>query len=335
MGSRRPLVVTMGEPGGVGPELITKLWQDVRGGSQPFCIAGSPKAFKAISPDLPIAEIRDPDECDAVFAQSLPLINTGELPSIIPGTLIEGTQHATINAIDKAVDLARREKVAGIVTAPIHKAHLMKAGFKSLGHTDYLAELCDLPTSCSVMMLATQDLRVVPVTVHIPLADVSRTLTHTQIIETALVVQHDLKNRFGLEKPRIAVAGLNPHGGEGGLIGHEEATHIIPAIRVLKEDYGLNIGGPYAADTMFHADARKGFDAALCMYHDQALIPVKTLDFWGGVNVTLGLPIIRTSPDHGTALAQAGKGTANPESMRQAFFLAADMAETAKKSAML
>ena len=321
-----PLVITMGEPGGVGPELIAAVWREMRTSAPlPFCVTGSTEAFTAVDPDLPIETIETPSDCNAVFERALPLSDVGKAPGVRPGCLVEGTQKATIAALDTAVDFALSGEVSGIVTAPIHKAHLLKAGFTSAGHTDYLAERCGQPIGTSVMMLTAKDLRVVPVTVHIPLADVSTSLTHDRIVETGLILNHDLKHRFGIKTPRITVAGLNPHAGEDGMLGHEEATRIVPAIRILREDYGLSIDGPYAADTLFHEDARKTYDAALCMYHDQALIPLKTLDFWGGVNVTLGLPFIRTSPDHGTALSHAGKGTANLASMRQALLLAAEM----------
>jgi 4-hydroxythreonine-4-phosphate dehydrogenase len=231
---------------------------------------------------------------------------------------------ATIEAIALAVELAMTGEAGAIVTAPINKAVLMQSGFAFPGHTDFLAHLTGAPRA--VMMLASNELRVVPLTVHIPLAQVPLAIDERSIVETAEIVLASLKRDFSIEKPRLAVSGLNPHAGENGVLGHEETTVIAPAVAALRRR-GHTVLGPLPSDTMFHTEARTRYDAALCMYHDQALIPIKTLSFWEGVNVTLGLPIVRTSPDHGTAFDIAGKGTADPRSMIAAIEMAAKIAD--------
>ncbi len=319
----------MGEPAGIGPELISRLW---RAREQlalpPFVYAGSAIALKAVDADLPLNVISETDAVDGnldLAGNRLTVIETKTpITTVVPGTISPENAQAVIDAIDSATSLALNGHISGVVTAPIHKAALYKVGFDAPGHTEYLARLCGLEDNHSIMMLAAQNLRVVPVTVHVPLKDVHKHLTTERIIHAGTVINHDLRNRFNIAKPRIAVAGLNPHAGESGMIGMEEATHIAPAIWALR-DNGVNVTDPLPADTLFHADARENYDAVLCMYHDQALIPVKTLDFWGGVNITLGLPIIRTSPDHGTALELAGKGIARLDSMLAAIRMTADM----------
>jgi 4-hydroxythreonine-4-phosphate dehydrogenase len=234
---------------------------------------------------------------------------------------------AVIAAIDEAVAQALDGRAAAVVTAPIHKSSLMQAGFRFPGHTEYLQQLTG---ARAVMMLAGGGLRVVPLTIHIPLAEVPEKITRELIVETFEILLAALASDFGIAHPRIAVAGLNPHAGEEGRLGTTELTTIAPACEALRGN-GFNVAGPLSADTMFHAEARTRFDAALCMYHDQALIPFKTLAFWEGVNVTLGLPIVRTSPDHGTALDIAGSGRADPRSMIAAIELAADIADARKR----
>jgi 4-hydroxythreonine-4-phosphate dehydrogenase len=228
-----------------------------------------------------------------------------------------------LESIDRAVALAREGRAAVVATNPIHKANLYSAGFAFPGHTEYLAHLAG-GVGRVVMMLASPELRVVPVTIHVPLRRVPEILTCELVEETALIVEQALRRDFGIDRPRLAVAGLNPHAGEDGALGEEDGRVIAPAVARLRER-GLDARGPLPADTMFHAEARRGYDAALCMYHDQALIPLKALAFDRGVNVTLGLPFVRTSPDHGTALDIAGQGIARPESLIAAIAMAAEL----------
>ncbi len=321
----KPLALTMGEPAGIGPELIARLWRDRDTLSlPPFVYVGSKEAIAAIDGSLPLVDA-SASEAAQLFPSALPTIDIPVADAINPGVLNPNNGPAVVAAIEKAVELAKCGDVAGVVTAPIHKANLYKAGFTAPGHTEYLARICDLPDKASVMMLAAADLRVVPVTVHIALAEVASSLTADAIIHAGMVTAHDLRQKFGITNPRLAVAGLNPHAGEDGAMGLEEATHIKPAVWTLRDE-GIDVTDPLPADTLFHAEARAQYDAVLCMYHDQALIPVKTVDFWGGVNITLGLPIIRTSPDHGTAVGLAGTGKARTESMVAAVRAADTMA---------
>lgn len=317
----------MGDPAGIGPELISRIWYDRKDlGIAPFIYVGAKEALLAVAPDLPITEIMPEDLSSSLSEDEISVIDIAIGATVQPGHLDTANGSAVVKSIESAVGLAQDKLVSGIVTAPIHKEALYQCGFDAPGHTEYLARLCDLPDNNSVMMLATEGLRVVPVTVHIPLSDVPKKLTADRIVHAGLVVAEDLRDRFGIEQPKIAVAGLNPHAGEGGTIGMEEGTHIMPAVWTLR-DHGIDVAEPSPADTLFHAEARANYDAVLCMYHDQALIPLKTLDFWGGVNITLGLPFIRTSPDHGTALPLAGKGVARMDSMIAAIKTAAKMAQ--------
>lgn len=321
--SAPPLVITMGEPAGIGPALIARLFRDREAlGLAPFYVTGTTSAILAHDTDLPIETITAPSACNEVFAKALPVLSVADNTATTPGVLNPFTAPATIAAIDRAVGAVLDGTARAIVTAPIHKAHLASAGFPAPGHTEYLALKAGLKASDSVMMLANDSLRVVPVTGHIALKDVPSALTLDKIVHTGLVLHHDLKNHFHISKPRIAVAGLNPHAGEGGLLGMEEATHIQPAIWALRDDYGVDVSDPLPPDTLFHTEARGQYDAVLCMYHDQALIPIKTLDFWSSVNVTLGLPFVRTSPDHGTALDRAAQATVRPDSFLAALRLA-------------
>lgn len=314
------LALTQGDPNGIGIEIAAKAWR-VRREEQlaPFFLIGGREGITAqmaaLFPDIPLAEIREPADARERFTKALPLL------PLDPG-LSEAEE--TIAAIRVGTELCKKGRAAAIVTNPIHKKRLYEAGFDHPGHTEYLAALTGRPGK-SVMMLACPKLKVVPATVHIPIREVPARLTAALLTHVIETTHADLITRFGLDRPRLAVAGLNPHAGEDGSIGTEEETIIRPVIEQLGAA-GMEITGPYSADSLFHDAARAKYDAAICMYHDQALIPIKTLDFDGGVNVTLGLPIIRTSPDHGTAEDIAGRGIANPASLIAALKLAALMA---------
>jgi 4-hydroxythreonine-4-phosphate dehydrogenase len=274
-----------------------------------------------------VQEITRPSEAAAVFATALPVLHRPLASHPRPGIIVPANASQVIAAISEAVDLIFSGLAAGLVTNPIQKEALYGEGFRHQGHTDFLAHLSARHGHAvqEVMMLVAADLRAIPVTVHIPLKDVPARLTRETILAQARVTARDLSRFFGIDQPRLAFTGLNPHAGENGAMGREEIDIIRPALEILRQE-GLTVLGPLSADTAFHAEARMAYDAILCMYHDQALIPVKTLDFHGGVNVSLGLPFIRTSPDHGTALAIAGQGKANPQSLIAAIRLAARMA---------
>lgn len=330
----RPLALTLGEPAGIGPEIALKAWLGRAAiDARPFYLIAPPAFMREQAALLglacPIAVIRRPEEAGDVFPRALPVYPL-ELPDaaqVTPGRPSPATGRAVIRAIEQAVAHVKSGAAAAVVTNPIQKAVLYDAGFRHPGHTEFLAHLCaekgvePLP----VMMLAIPALRVVPLTVHIPLAAVARTLTAAHVVATGRIVAAALTRDFGIPAPRLALAGINPHAGEGGRIGSEEQTILAPAIAQLRA-MGITVLGPLSADAMFHEAARAHYDAALCGYHDQALIPLKTLDFENGVNVTLGLPVIRTSPDHGTALNIAGKGVASAASLTAALRLAHHMA---------
>ncbi|GAB4167782.1 MAG: 4-hydroxythreonine-4-phosphate dehydrogenase PdxA [Thalassobaculales bacterium] len=326
--ARPPLAVTMGDPAGIGGELTLKLWM-ARGSDVPvFCAFDDPDRLNALARKLgwsvPILPISDPAEAPAAFQGGLPVLPVPLARPARAGRPDPENARAVVESIRLAVQAAKADAVAAVVTNPIHKSILHQAGFRYPGHTEYLAHLSG-PDTFPVMMLASPMLRVVPVTIHVPVAEVPGLLTEELIVLTGRITDIALRTDFGIERPRLAVAGLNPHAGEGGSIGREDAETVRPAIEALRAG-GIAASGPHPADTLFHADARAGYDVALCMYHDQALIPIKTLDFWGGVNVTLGLPFIRTSPDHGTAFDLAGRGRANPASLAAALRLAARLA---------
>lgn len=327
MSSAAPLAVTMGEPAGVGGELSLKAWLARRGGGRPFFAIDSPDRLSALAAklglDVPVREIAGPEATASVFASALPVLPIRLAVAVRPGHPDPANAVATIEAIERATQSALEGKVAGIVTNPIQKKTLQDAGFRHPGHTEFLAELAGGVEVA--MMLACPELRVVPVTIHLSLADAVRALDGEAIVRTGRVAAEGLRTLFGIDRPRIAVAALNPHAGEQGAMGDEERRVIAPAIEALRRD-GIDVRGPSPADTLFHAAARPGYDVALCMYHDQALIPLKTIDFAGGVNVTLGLPFVRTSPDHGTALDIAGTGRADPASLLAAIDMADDMA---------
>jgi 4-hydroxythreonine-4-phosphate dehydrogenase len=325
--STAPLAVTMGEPAGVGGELSLKAWLARRGGRRPFFVIDSAARLADLAAklglDVPVQEIADPGAASMVFATALPVLPVRLAVSPRPGYPDAANATATIEAIERAARHALDGEIAGIVTNPIQKKTLQDAGFRHPGHTEFLAELAGGVEVA--MMLACPELRVVPVTIHLSLADAVRSLDSEAIVRTGRVAAAGLRTLFGIANPRIAVAALNPHAGEQGAMGDEERCVIVPAIEALKR-HGIDARGPSPADTLFHAAARPGYDVALCMYHDHALIPLKTIDFAGGVNVTLGLPFVRTSPDHGTALDIAGTGRADPASLLAAIDMADDMA---------
>lgn len=316
-----PIAISMGDPSGIGPEITGKLWQD-RAGCTPFFLIGDPTLFGG---SVPVREIATPAESSAFFDEALPILPLRLKETARPGDPNPINAASTVEAIRLGADLASSGAAAALVTNPINKKALYDgAGFTFPGHTEYLAELGGVERS--VMMLAGPSLKVVPVTIHIPLADVPGRLDRQDIVETAVIVARSLNRDFGIDAPRLAISGLNPHAGEGGAMGREEIETIIPAIEELQRA-GIDATGPLPADTMFHSAARARYDVALTMYHDQGLIPIKALDFDQGVNVTLGLPFIRTSPDHGTAYDIAGKGIADPTSLRAALMMAAQMAQ--------
>jgi len=324
-GERPPLAMTMGDPAGIGPELALATWRD-RNPSAPFFVLAAPALMNAAARRLkfaaPVIET-DAAGAAAAFSKGLPVVPLESAVADNPGRPSAANAAATIESIARAVEAVRQGAARAVVTNPIAKAVLYEAGFQFPGHTEYLGELAKAwgAPAFPVMMIWSEALKVVPVTIHLPLAEAAQALTAELIVRTARVVDRDLRARFGIERPRLAVAGLNPHAGEGGAMGREEITIIAPAIVALRAE-GINIVGPLPADTMFHERARAGYDVALAMYHDQGLIPAKTLAFDEGVNVTLGLPFVRTSPDHGTAFDIAGKGLANPASLIAAVRLA-------------
>jgi 4-hydroxythreonine-4-phosphate dehydrogenase len=314
----------MGEPAGIAGEIVIKAWHAPDGRPvPPFAVIGDPDWLRAeahrIKSHSHIIEVSSMDEAGARFHEGVPVLPLRLAAKAVPGKADGRNAQAVIGAIDKAVALARSGDASAVVTNPIHKATLYGAGFKFPGHTEYLASLCGGPPP--VMMLAIEGLRVVPVTVHLSLARAVRELSSAAIVAAAATTHEALIKDFGIASPRLAVAALNPHAGEDGAMGDEEKTVIGPALATLRAR-GIEAMGPLPADTLFHTGARKRFDAAICMYHDQALIPLKTLDFAGGVNVTLGLPIVRTSPDHGTAFDIAGQDCADPTSLLAALRMA-------------
>ncbi len=316
-----PLAVSCGDPAGIGAEILAGAWTALRGDA-PFLLVGD--ADWIAVRDIPVARIGAASEAADAFPDALPVLHRPLPERPEPGRPAAANAQAVVGSIEEAVSLAMSGAASGVVTLPINKKALYDgAGFAFPGHTEFLAHLGGVDRS--VMLLAGPRLKVVPITVHIPLAEVPKRLTAEAIEETARILHASLKRDFGMPRPRLAVAGLNPHAGEGGAMGREEIEIIGPALDRLRAD-GLDVTGPLPADTMFHDAARTRYDAALCMYHDQALIPVKTLDFDRGVNATLGLPFVRTSPDHGTAYDIAGKGLANPASLIEAIRLASAMA---------
>jgi 4-hydroxythreonine-4-phosphate dehydrogenase len=328
----KPLALTIGEPAGIGPDIAIAAWRRRHElGLPAFYLIGDrdflAQRAKILGVELPLADAT-PRTAAQLFADVLPVVNVGHAITARPGLPDNSSAPTAIAAIRNAVADVVSGRAGAVVTNPIAKSVLYRAGFKHPGHTEYLAELAGNggPAPLPVMMLWSPELAVVPVTIHLPLRDAITELTTDLIVRTVRIVAADLKARFGIAKPRLAISGLNPHAGEDGSLGTEDQSIIAPAIVTLRGE-GIEVRGPLPADTMFHAAARKTYDCAICMYHDQALIPIKTIAFDDGVNVTLGLPFIRTSPDHGTAFDIAGTGKANPASLIAALRLAARMAE--------
>jgi 4-hydroxythreonine-4-phosphate dehydrogenase len=329
MSAGLPLALTLGEPAGIGPDLTLALWKRRREFDlAPFYVIGDTEFLseraRLLGLDVPLSTVT-PEQARGAFAKALPVAPLDVPVTARPGEPDANSAPATIASIRRAVADVMAARAGAVVTNPIAKNVLYRNGFGDPGHTEFLARLCEEATgkpAMPVMMLWSSTLAVVPVTIHISLKDVVGQLTTELIVKTGRIVARDLRKWFGIPEPRLAVAGLNPHAGEDGTLGEEDETIVAPAVARLRAD-GIDTTGPLPADTMFHEQARALYDVALCMYHDQALIPIKTLDFHGGVNVTLGLPFLRTSPDHGTAFSLAGTGKANPSSLAAAIKLAA------------
>jgi 4-hydroxythreonine-4-phosphate dehydrogenase len=333
----RPLLLTQGDPAGIGPELTLKAWlQRNEASLPPFAVLADPAHLERVAKDygwnVPIASVKS-SQIASTFAQALPVLPLQANVAALQGQPDPAWAASVIESIETAVSLVRSGDAAAVVTNPIAKHVLYDAGFRHPGHTEFLAALASAggsETYHPVMMLWSEELAVVPVTVHIALNKVPSDLTTELIVLTGRIVARELRERFGLPKPRLALAGLNPHAGENGSMGKEDQDIIAPAVNALRTE-GIDAVGPLPADTMFHARARKRYDAALAMYHDQALIPIKTIAFDEAVNVTLGLPFVRTSPDHGTAFDIAGKGIARPDSLIAAIKLASRLSSGGAK----
>ena len=327
----KPLALTSGEPAGIGPDIALEAWQRrVELDLPPFYLLGDRAFFaeraKILGLKIELADAGPENAC-ATFAKALPVVASGEDATARPGLPDATSANAALASIRRAVDHVRNGQASAVVTNPIAKSVLYRAGFRHPGHTEFLAELAadGGVAPQPVMMLWSPTLAVVPVTIHLSLREALTRLTSELIVTTARIAVADMKAHFGLARPRLAISGLNPHAGEDGSLGREDIDIVTPAIETLRRD-GIDARGPLPADTMFHVAARKSYDCAICMYHDQALIPIKTIAFEDAVNVTLGLPFIRTSPDHGTAFDIAGTGKANPSSLAAALRLAARMA---------
>ncbi|MGE5503532.1 MAG: 4-hydroxythreonine-4-phosphate dehydrogenase PdxA [Actinomycetota bacterium] len=333
---RPTLALTMGEPAGIGGDITLKAWlRRSEAGLPPFFAIDDPARLRGLAArlglDVPIAEIARAADAASAFATALPVLPQPLAVPAEPGRPDPRNVPAVEAAIARAVALCTTGEAAAVVTNPISKAVMHQGGFTFPGHTEYLAHLAGLDGR-EVMMLACPELRVVPVTIHVALAEAVRTLSTADIVQVGTVTARALATDFAIARPRLAVAALNPHAGEGGAMGHEDDAVVAPAVAQLKAA-GIDAFGPLPADTLFHARARATYDAALCMYHDQALIPIKTIDFDGGVNVTLGLPFVRTSPDHGTAFALAGTGQASETSLMAALRQAAEIADNRARGA--
>lgn len=324
MPSRRldlPLAISVGDPAGIGPEIIGKAWEARnREMLPPFFAIGDVGCF-APHWNGPVVKIDNPADSFAHFDSALPVIEVHSCISVKPGEPDLDGAHCAYQALEMAIGFARAGSASALVTGPVSKTQLYAVGFTHPGQTEFIAERCGVSKNNAVMMLAGPDLRVVPMTTHIPLASVASKLDGRLIRQRLRATAKGLQRNFGIEKPRLAVAGFNPHAGESGNMGREEIDIFGPAIAQIRSE-GFDVVGPLSADTMFHAEARSHYDAALCAYHDQALIPLKTLYFHDAVNITLGLPVVRTSPDHGTAFGIAGQNIAMPHSMIAAIKMA-------------
>ncbi|MBD8875269.1 4-hydroxythreonine-4-phosphate dehydrogenase PdxA [Roseibium polysiphoniae] len=331
---KTPLAVTCGEPAGIGPDITLMSWAARKTLSLPtFYLRGDPgfigRRARRLGLDVPV-QVVEPEEAIGCFSKYLPVVATGDPVDDRPGEEAEETAHAVIASIEASVQDVREGRAGGVVTNPINKAALYSAGFTYPGHTEFLGHLANthwpdgpyLP----VMMIAGPELMVVPITIHIALKDVPLALTEDLIVETGRITANDMKTRFGFSAPRLAFCGLNPHAGENGAMGTEDQSVIAPALERLRSE-GIDVTGPLPADTMFHPQARQQYDCALGMYHDQVLVPAKTIGFDESVNVTLGLPFVRTSPDHGTAYALAGSGKARPDSFAASLRMAAVLSD--------
>ncbi|HYE27210.1 MAG TPA: 4-hydroxythreonine-4-phosphate dehydrogenase PdxA [Allosphingosinicella sp.] len=323
-----PLAVALGDPAGIGPEIAAKAWERRATEAVPaFFAVGAPEAVRAVWGG-PLEVVAGPDEAARCFGQALPVIRIDAAGRTEPGRpTLEGARNS-LDALELAVGLTRSGASSALVTGPVSKAQLYAIGFTHPGQTEFVAERCGIAAEMVAMMLAGPTLRTVPVTTHVRLRDVPDLLTTELIVARGRTTIRALRRLFGIARPRLAVAGLNPHAGERGALGREEIDVVQPAIERLREEEA-EVTGPHAPDTMFHPRMRATYDAALCLYHDQALVPLKTLHFDEGVNITLGLPLVRTSPDHGTAYALAGQGRALPDAMIAALKMAADCAERA------
>ena len=324
-----PLAVSLGDPAGVGPELIAAAWtaRDTERLPHFFAVEGAgvlEAAARLRGLDVPVARIGKPEEAAAAFASALPVLGEGEA-TCIAGKPSEHGARLALASLTRAAQLARSGAAGALVTAPVAKEQLGRVGFVQPGQTEFLADACDVPREDAVMLLAGPSLKAVPLTVHCALADVPQLVTREMIERRTRIVADAMTRDYGIEHPRIAVCALHPHAGENGLFGNEDSATIAPAIAALAAQ-GLDVTGPHPADALFAPHMRETFDVAIAMYHDQALIPVKALDFDAGVNVTLGLPIVRTSPDHGTAFGIAGKGVARPGAMIAAIRMAGECA---------
>jgi 4-hydroxythreonine-4-phosphate dehydrogenase len=316
------LAVSLGDPAGIGPEVIAKCWDNRNEFAlPPFVAIGDPRSIAAVW-DGPIELVDDPGEADSAFDYALPVIQLASAQADIPGHPSVAGAHCAIDSLEIAVGLTRSGSASAVVTGPVAKEQLYAIGFQHPGQTEFVAERCGVAPANVVMMLAGPTLRTVPVTTHLPLDQVPQALSPALIESRGRATLRGLQRNFGIPDPRLAISGLNPHAGEGGKLGREEIELIEPAIAALAAE-GWRVTGPHPADTMFHARARANYDAALCMYHDQALIPIKALHFEEAVNVTLGLPIVRTAPDHGTAFDIAGQDRADPRPMAAAIRMAA------------
>jgi len=320
-----PIAVSLGDPAGIGPEVVAKCWDHRSAFNLPVFVAvGDGRSLAAVW-DGPIVTIDDPRDADSAFDVGLPLLHIAAPSADIPGQPSVAGAHCSLDSLELAVGLARSGSASAVATGPVSKQQLYAIGFTHPGQTEFVAERCGVAPENVAMMLAGPTLRTVPVTTHLPLALVPERLTAALIEARGRATMRGLQRNFGIAEPRLAVAGLNPHAGEGGSLGTEEQELITPAIEALRAE-GWQVAGPLPADTMFHEAARSRYDAALCMYHDQALIPLKALHFDEGVNITLGLPLVRTAPDHGTAFDIAGDDRADPRAMGAAIRMAAQCA---------